>query len=126
ETVTYSPAEPGPLKQSVAETFSGATYKETVLTQDTAFYRVYGGSSGKVGSYMTRVPQNGGMQSQIDLAINPQWGNTAQYVTKGIVPRGTVIYEGRAASQIINGGAGRLIGGGNQIYISEVNSSWFK
>jgi len=126
KTVTYSPANPGPLKQSVAETFSGATYKETVLTQDTTFYRVYGGSSGKVGSYMTRVPQNGGMQSQVDLALNPQWGNTAQYVTKVTVPKGTVIYEGTAAPQVINGGAGQLIGGGNQVYIPEVDASWFK
>jgi len=126
KTVAYSPANPGPLKQSVAETFSGATYKETVLTQDTTFYRVYGGSSGKVGSYMTRVPQNGGMQSQVDLALNPQWGNTAQYVTKVTVPKGTVIYEGTAAPQVINGGAGQLIGGGNQVYIPEVDASWFK
>lgn len=57
KVVTYSPANPGPLKQSVAETFSGATYKQIVLTEDTIFYRVYGGEAGKVGSYMTRVPQ---------------------------------------------------------------------
>ncbi len=124
--MTYSPANPGPLKQSVAGSFSGATYKEVVLTQDTTLYRVYGGNSEKVGSYMTRVPQSGGMQSQIDLALNPQWGNTAQYVTKVTVSKGTVIYEGTAASQTINGGAGQLIGGGNQVYIPEVNASWFK
>ena len=89
------------------------------------FYRVYGGEAGEVGRYMTRVPQNGGMQSQIDLALNPEWGNTAEYVTEVVVPKGTVIYEGGAASQTINGGAGQLLGGGNQIYIPEVNASWF-
>ena len=65
------------------------------------------------------------MQSQIDLALNPDWGNTAQYVTKVIVPKGTVIYEGKATMQVINGGTGMLIGGGNQIYIPKVDSSWF-
>lgn len=75
---------------------------------------------------MTRVPQNGGIQSQIDLALNPEWGNTTQYITKGTVPNGTVIYEGTAAPQTINGGAGQLLGGDNQIYIPEVNASWFK
>jgi len=125
ESVTYSPVKPGPLKPSVAETFNGAVYKETVLTEETTFYRVYGGNSGKVGSYMTRVPQNGGTQSQIDLALNPEWGNTAQYTTNVTVPKGTVIYEGTAASQTINGGAGQLIGGGNQVYIPEVKASWF-
>ena len=79
-----------------------------------------------MGSYMTRVPQNGGLQSQIDLALNPEWGNTAQYVTKVTVPKGTVIYEGTAATQTINGGTGQLIGGGNQVYIPEVKSNWFK
>ncbi|WP_162920173.1 RHS repeat-associated core domain-containing protein [Paenisporosarcina cavernae] len=122
---TYSPANPGPLKQSVAETFSGATYKQIALTEDTTFYRVYGGEAGKVGSYMTRVPQNGGIQSQIDLALKPEWGNTTQYVTKVVVPKGNVIYEGTAAPQTINGGAGHLIGGGNQVYIPEVNANWF-
>ncbi|QMV42440.1 RHS repeat-associated core domain-containing protein [Cohnella cholangitidis] len=125
KVVTYSPANPGPLKQSVAETFSGATYKQVVLTEDATFYRVYGGEAGKVGSYMTRVPQNGGIQSQVDLALKPEWGNTTQYVTKVTVPKGTVIYEGTAAPQTINGGAGQLIGGGDQVYIPEVNANWF-
>ncbi len=74
---------------------------------------------------MTRVPQNGGMQSQLDLALDPMWNNSCEYVTKVIVPKGTVIYEGTAASQSINGGVGQLLGGGNQIYIPEVYGSWF-
>lgn len=74
---------------------------------------------------MTRVPQNGGIQSQIDLALKPEWGNTTQYVTKVTVPKGNVIYEGTAAPQTINGGVGQLIGGGNQVYIPEVNANWF-
>ena len=78
------------------------------------FYRVYGGDAGKVGRYISTTPQNGGIQSQMDLALNPKWGNTAEFVTTVTVPKGT------AASQTINGGAGRLIGGGNQVYIPEV------
>ena len=124
--IKYSPINPGPLKQSVAETFTGASYTQTVLQTDTVFYRVSTNEAGKVGSYMTRTPQMGGMQSQLDLALNPEWGNTAQVVTKVTVPKGTVIYEGTAAPQVINGGAGMLPGGGNQIYIPEVNPKWFK
>jgi hypothetical protein len=41
-------------------------------------------------------------------------------------PKGTVIYEGFAAPQMINSGAGFLMGGGNQIYIPEVKASWFE
>ena len=58
-------------------------------------------------------------------SVNPEWGNTAQYVTRVVVPKGTVIYEGTAAPQIINDGTGYLTGGGNQVYIPEVNPSWF-
>lgn len=76
---------------------------------------------------MTRVPQNGGMQSQLDLALNPDWGNNATYVSKVVVPKGTVIYEGAAAPQTINGEAGYLIGGENQVFIerTDLNPSWF-
>jgi len=117
---TYSPIDPHPtLSKGVQDSFNGGTFTETVLAEDTTFYRVYGGNSGKVGSYMTRTPQNGTMQSQMDLALNPEWGNTATSVTKVTVPKGTVIYEGTAAPQ------GNLLGGGNQIYIPEVNASWF-
>ena len=65
------------------------------------------------------------MQSQIDLALNPEWNNTAQFVTIVTVPKGTIIYVGTAAPQIINGGTGMLLGGGTQIYISEVDALWF-
>lgn len=118
------------MKPSVAETFTGGSYTKTVLNEDTTFYRVYGGDAKQVGSYMSRVPQNGGIQSQIDLALKPEWGNTTEYVTKVIVPKGTTIYEGTAAPQTLNetiGGTGQLIGGGNQVYIprEELNPDWF-
>jgi len=125
-SIKYSPVNPGPLKQSIAETFTGASYTQKSLEANTVFYRVSTNEAGKVGSYMTRTPQMGGMQSQLDLALNPEWGNTAQVVTKVTVPKDTVIYEGTAAPQVINGGAGMLPGGGNQIYIPEVNPKWFK
>lgn len=98
KTVRYSPANPGQLSQDVVETFTGGSYTKTILTEDTTFYRVYGGDAGKVGRYMSRTPQNGGIQSQMDLALNPKWGNTTEFVTTVTVPKGTVIYEGTAAS----------------------------
>ncbi|MBB6716809.1 hypothetical protein [Clostridium gasigenes] len=114
----------------MAETFTGGSYTKTVLTEDTTFYRGYGGDAKQVGSYMSRIPQNGGIQSQIDLALKPEWGNTTEYVTEVTVPKGTVIYEGTAALQILNeeiGGTGQLIGGGNQVYCpwEELNPKWF-
>lgn len=110
-----------------ANSFRSATYTRKVLTEDTTFYRVYSSESSRIGPYMTRTPQNGVMQSQLDLALNPDWGNNATNVELVTVPKGTTIYEGVAAPQTINGGAGNLLGGGNQIFINrkDLDASWF-
>ena len=58
------------------------------------------------------------LQSVIDSALDPQWGNTAQNVARIRVPAGTTIYEGAAAAQR------GLVGGGNQVFIPKVDPSW--
>lgn len=109
---------PGPLGESVANTFRGGSYAETVLGQETTLYRAYGGRAVELGSYWTRTPPAGPLQSTIDSALNPAWGNTAQNVATITVPSGTTIYEGFAAPQ------GGLLGGGSQVYIPKVNPNW--
>ena len=59
------------------------------------------------------------MQSTIDLALKPEWGNTAKNVVKINVPAGTTIFEGFAENQ-----GGFLLGGGNQVVIPNVNPNW--
>lgn len=128
--ITYSPVTQGPLKESVANTFNGGTYTERVLLDDTVMYRVSGGQAGKVGSYLSRTPQGGGLQSQLDLGLNPNWGNTAENISKVVVPKGITIYEAIAAPQDIMDSMGNTIGtlpgGGNQVYIPKVNEGWFQ
>jgi hypothetical protein len=109
---------PGPLSDSVLSTFQGGTYTQTVLSQETTLYRVYGGTAGSLGGYWTRTPPSGPLQATIDSALNPTWGNTAQSVSVIKVPVGSTIYEGAAAPQ------GGLVGGGNQVYIPKVNPNW--
>ncbi len=46
------------------------------------------------------------------------WGNTAENIATIKVPEGTTIYQGAAAQQ------GGLVGGGSQVYIEKVDSSW--
>ena len=127
----YNPANPYPkLSEEIQNSFSGGTFTEKVLVQDTTFYRVYGGKAREVGSYLSRTPQGGGLQSQLDLALNPSWGNTTEKTTKVVVPKGTTVYEGFAASQNIYDSFGNVIGelpgGGSQIYIPRVEVEWFK
>ena len=112
----YGPMNKGPLPDNVADTFRSSSYTQKVSTGEYV-YRVHGGTASETGSFYTRIPQNGGMQSQIDLALDPAWGNTATNVTKVFIPEGTVYFEGFAAPQSINGGSGALLGGGSQIYV---------
>lgn len=48
ESVRYSPINPcNEISQEVAESFNGATFTKTTLTEDTVMYRVSGGNAGK-------------------------------------------------------------------------------
>lgn len=40
--IKYSPINPGPLSDDVANNFNVATYTKKVLTEDTVMYRVHG------------------------------------------------------------------------------------
>ncbi len=73
-------------------------------------YRTWGGKAGELGSYWTTTKPVGPIQTAIDSAIRLEWGNSLMNVSKIIVPPGTKIYQGIAASQ----GTG-LVGGGNQV-----------
>ena len=129
DVITYSPVNPGPLEDELAASFEGATYIKRVLIEDTIMYRVYGGGSKKVGRFFSLDKQYGGLQSQLDLALLPKWGNSASNVTRVVVPKGTVIYEGRAAPQVIRDSMGNKIGqlpgGGSQVIIENVDARWF-
>jgi RHS repeat-associated protein len=107
----FSPINPGPLAESLANTFRSATYEGSVLSEDTTLYRVIGDSGNPGGAFWTRVQPGGPLQSVIDLGLDQTWGNTATTVITRTFPAGTQIFEGAAAAQR------GLVGGGNQIYI---------
>ncbi len=90
---------PGPLDDATAATFRSGSYTATTTSETTTLYRVYGGNAGKLGPYWTRTKPSGPLQSQLDSALAPQWGNTAENVVRIQVPKGTAIYEGAAAPQ---------------------------
>ena len=106
------------LGEKVANTFRGASYIELTTAETTTLYRVWGGSAKEIGPYWTRTPPSGPLQSAIDSALNPAWGNTAANVTRIDVPAGVRIYEGFVAPQ------GGLVGVGNQVFIPKVDPAW--
>lgn len=89
----------------------------------TILYRVYGGTANQLGAYWTNTPPKGPIQSIIDSAINPAWGNTAAHVVKIEVPIGIRLYQGQAAQQ------GGLVGGGSQVLFPKnvkIDPSWIR
>ena len=108
----------GPLAEDIANTFRSGTYTGRTLASDQTLYRVISEGGNPAGSYWTAVAPQGPLQSVIDSALEQNWGNTATQVITARVPAGTTIYEGAATAQR------GLVGGGNQIYIPKVDTSW--
>ena len=86
-------------------------------------YRAYGRTAHQMGGYWTTTPPAGPVQSIVDSALNPAWGNPATSVVKIEVPSGVTLYQGQAAAQ------GGLVGGGNQVLFPKnftINPAWIK
>ncbi len=119
-TITFNPLNAGPLSQDVALTFRSATYTERTLNKATTFYRVIGKNGNPTGNFWTTTKPTGSVQSMLDSAILPEWGNLATNVVRITVPVGTRVYQGIAGPQ------GGLLGGGIQVYIPQVNPRWIQ
>lgn len=112
---SFSAVAPGPLPGDIAETFAGGRYVMRTLESEITVYRVYGGSAGlagRRGTFYSPIAQQGGLQSMIDLALRPEWGNSASAVSPVTLKAGTVIFEGIASSQ-----GGPWVGGTPQIFV---------
>lgn len=117
----FTPLNPGPLPENIAKTFRSATYVEKIAEKDIKLYRYWGGKSNEFGRFWTTTTSES-FTSQLDGAILPEWGNTFENVTEITIPKGTVYYEGKAASQ--QGKFGGLGGGGNQVFLPEIDLKW--
>jgi hypothetical protein len=120
----FGPINPGPLPDHLANTFRSASYTAVDVTEPTTLYRVFSGNK-ELGGFWTRTKPSGPMQAQFDLALNPDWGNTAENLVEISVPPGATFFEGHAAPQTLAGG-GELPGGGNQVVFDGpvVDESW--
>ena len=127
---TYGPQDAGPLGnpndlRAPASTFRSGSYAEKVAETDLYFYHDYGGRAKADGRYWTPQPSTGPLQSQLDSAILPEFGNTLQNQAIIKVPKGTVYYEGAAAPQAGTVGTRpSLQGGGVQIFLPNPKTEW--
>jgi hypothetical protein len=123
----HSPIDPGPLHSrpvgsgSVADTFRSGTYVSYKSEKPIELYRVQPKSyvkGDRTGSYWTREQPHGPVQSIVDSALDPTWGNTAGHWVKARIPAGTQVFEGRASPQR------GLVGGGSQVFIEQIKPGW--
>lgn len=126
---SYGPHEAGPLgnpsdSRTPASTFRSGTYTEKVAETDIYLYRDYGGSAKVDGRYWTPEPSKGPLQSQLDSAVLPEWGNTFQNQAIIKIPKGTTYYEGAAAQTGTQGTNPTLHGGGTQIFLPTPQNDW--
>ena len=124
--VRYGPINPGPLHYrdiEVVNTFRSSSYTARPLAQAKDLYRAYGGSAKKFRAYWTDLPPAGPLQSRIDSALLPSFGNEADKVVHIRVPPGETVFEGFTAAQVEDPGV-NLLGGGRQIVIDNVKREW--
>jgi hypothetical protein len=114
----FGPLNPGPLADDVAVTFRSTTYDSVTAGEPTTLYRVFSDPTRRLGPFWTRTPPSGPVQSIVDSALAPSWGNQATSWVQIRVPAGTTFYEGTAAAQ------GSLVGGGSQVFLPTVDDAW--
>jgi hypothetical protein len=124
--VRHGPINPGPLHYrdiEVVNTFRSGSYTTHTLTRPKDLYRVYDDPAKKLRAYWTDIPPSGPLQSTVDSALLPSFGNKATKVVHIRVPPGETVFEGFAAGQIEEPGV-NLIGGGRQIVVDNVKPEW--
>jgi RHS repeat-associated protein len=126
ESWRFNLLEPGPLDLAIAKNFAGGQYTPMTVGGEgwsfDALYRVFGGDAEETGHWYSPLPQVGGLQSQIDLGLRPEWNNTATNAVCVYLPPGTQVYVGPIAAQTGYSptvpGSGQSLGGiGIQVYV---------
>ena len=115
---------PGPdLSEKIRQTFKDGVYTNRRLNSDSTFFKYHGinNRTGKKEIWVTDRKYESESDLRKALAIRDDWGVNITRVTKFLVPKGTWVSEGLAASQ-----GGQYIGGGYQAVILNLPRSQIK
>jgi len=111
----FTAIKPGPLADKLAETFTGARYREVVLESDTVLHRA-GTKERELGEFFSTEAPQSVIQTRIDKAVLPQWpGGGRSPIDTAFevkIPAGTKVYVGEVSSQ-----GGAFVGGSQQIVV---------
>ncbi len=117
----YDSLNVGPLPDGVAETFSGGKYVHIETNEPIKLYRAYHpGAAKEFGGFWSLDMPKGSLQTQIDSALLPEWGNKASKYTVIEIPSGGKLNVGEVGYQ-----KGLWSGGGTQVLVDGgVKESW--
>ncbi|MBD2388766.1 hypothetical protein [Cylindrospermum sp. FACHB-282] len=104
-------------KKEIQESFAEDKCEKTTLQEPTIYYRYYSSDGTQRGRFMTNTLYQDRNQVIEDLALNQDWGNFVTMVGAVILPKGTVVYKGKVASQENKAKDCKYKGGGNQFFV---------
>lgn len=106
------------LPDWVKDTFKKGNYTTVVTDEEITLYRTFGGKADAGGAFATTKASANRIQSKIDLALLPEWGNSRMYEATIKIPKGTILNIGQAASQTTK--AGQILkGGADQVLLPQ-------
>jgi len=134
----WTPADlPGPLGTGYpANTFRSASYDEVVVVADQTGYRAVTSGSNLNGGFWSLEQPAGPLQTQLDMALLPEWQTTsipggvvtnpqATHYVEATIPQGSTIYQGPAGVQVGDKiPSSVMMGGGEQVYIPDMPADW--
>lgn len=88
-------SEPEPLLLPIANTFGSGPYAETLTTEPTVLFRAHGGTANQIGVNWTTGQPAVPIQSIVDSALRPAWGNPTTLLVKIEVPPGVTLCQGK-------------------------------
>jgi hypothetical protein len=113
--------------RALAHTFRSSSYDEVLSTGPRVLHRSFADHGTVNGQFWSRDVPTGPLQTQLDVALLPEWNTTARIApfttvpqathrAEATMPAGRVFFEGPAGPQVgVAMPETRLLGGGGQV-----------
>lgn len=88
-----------------------------MTTEEIKLYRTFGGRAKELGAFTTTTPAQTRIDSKIETALLPEWGNSREFEIEITIPKGTILNIGKVAPQTIESTGTTLSGGADQILL---------
>ncbi|MDY7224622.1 ribonuclease YeeF family protein [Halalkalibacterium halodurans] len=102
----------------IQTSYTDGVYRTVITNEPITVYRSFGGRTDAGGAFVTTQPSVNRIQTKIDSALKPEWGNTRMYEAVIVIPEGQVLNIGKIEKQYTKTGT-LLDGGSDQILLPQ-------